>query len=46
MNEIIHIKSISEALGTFGLEAPKHPLVTVMWARDLPDMSHMKSCQV
>ncbi|OSY86924.1 hypothetical protein WH52_14165 [Tenacibaculum holothuriorum] len=39
MKEIIHIKSITEINKTFGLPAPKHPLITVMWAKDFPDFS-------
>ena len=39
MNEIIHIKSITEASKAFGLPSPKHPLVNVVWAKDMPDFS-------
>lgn len=39
MKEIIHIKSITEINKTFGLSAPKHPLITIMWAKDFPDFS-------
>ncbi|WP_299108030.1 helix-turn-helix domain-containing protein [uncultured Tenacibaculum sp.] len=39
MKEIIHIKSITETNKAFGLPAPKHPLVTIMWAKDFPDFS-------
>ena len=39
MNEIFHIKSITEANKLFGAQPPKHPLVTVMWAKDMPDFS-------
>ncbi|RNC84838.1 MAG: AraC family transcriptional regulator [Winogradskyella sp.] len=39
MNEIIQIKSITEANKLFGVEPPKHPLVTIMWAKDMPDFS-------
>ena len=38
-NEIMHIKSIAESRKLFGLTPPKHPLVSVMWAKDLPDFS-------
>lgn len=37
MQEIIHIKSITEANKLFQLPSPKHPLVTVVRAKDLPD---------
>jgi len=39
MSEIIHIKSITEANRVFQFPPPKHPLVTVMWAKDFPDFS-------
>ncbi|CAL2102866.1 HTH araC/xylS-type domain-containing protein [Tenacibaculum sp. 190130A14a] len=39
MKEIIHIKSITEINKTFGVSAPKHPLITIMWAKDFPDFS-------
>lgn len=39
MQEIIHIKSITEASKVFGLPSSKHPLVNVVWAKDLPDFS-------
>ena len=37
MSEIIEIKSISEASKVFGFPAPKHPLVNLIWAKDMPD---------
>ncbi len=39
MNEIVHIKSITEANALFGMEPPRHPLVSIMRAKDLPDLS-------
>ncbi|APD07738.1 hypothetical protein UJ101_02238 [Flavobacteriaceae bacterium UJ101] len=39
MNEIIHIKSITEANKLFGIPSPKHPLVTIMWAKDMPNFN-------
>lgn len=39
MNSIVHIKSITQAQELFGMPLPKHPLVSVMWARDFPDFS-------
>lgn len=40
MQEIIHIKSIAKANEFFQLPATKHPLVTLMWAKDLPDFKN------
>ncbi len=37
MNKIFHIKSITEANKLFGKTPPKHPLISVMWAKDFPD---------
>ncbi len=39
MNDILNIKSIAEANKLFGMPLPQHPLVSVMWAKDLPDFS-------
>ncbi|MDN5215097.1 helix-turn-helix domain-containing protein [Fulvivirgaceae bacterium BMA12] len=41
-NKIIHIDSITKAQKLFGMPRPKHPLVSVMWARDFPDFSQFK----
>jgi len=35
--DIIHIKSIAEVNKLFHFPSPKHPLVMIMWAKDLPD---------
>lgn len=43
MKEITHIKSITEANKLFGLTSPKHPLVIVIHAKDLPDFSQFDS---
>lgn len=37
MNEIVHIKSIAESRKLFGMPPPKHPLVSIMWAKEFPD---------
>ena len=37
MNEIIQLKSIAEASRTFGFSPPKHPLVNLIWVKDMPD---------
>ncbi len=37
MSEIIHVTSIAQANKMFGFLSPKHPLVTIMWAKDMPD---------
>ena len=37
MKEIIQIKSITEATKLFGISPPRHPLVAVVWAADMPD---------
>ncbi len=42
MNEIIHIRSVTEANKLLGLPSPKHPLVSVMWAKDMPDFTQFK----
>ncbi len=42
MNKIIHIDSIGQAQKLFGMQPPKHPLVSVMWARDFPDFNQFK----
>ena len=42
MDEIFHIKSITEANRLFGRTAPKHPLVSVMWAKDFPDYNEFR----
>ena len=42
MSEILHIRSITEANKLFGLPSPKHPLVSVMWAKDMPDFTEFK----
>ncbi|WP_299520237.1 AraC family transcriptional regulator [Winogradskyella sp.] len=39
MSEIIQIKSIGEACRAFGFPTPKHPLVDVVWAKDMPDFN-------
>ncbi|MEX0290279.1 MAG: helix-turn-helix domain-containing protein [Flavobacteriaceae bacterium] len=39
MDPIVNITSIAEACKLFGMVTPKHPLVSVMWARDFPDFS-------
>lgn len=40
MKEILNIKSITEANKLFGISSPKHPLIQLFWAKDLPDFSH------
>ncbi|WP_353779730.1 helix-turn-helix domain-containing protein [Winogradskyella sp. 3972H.M.0a.05] len=42
MEDIFHIKSITEANKLFGMPPPKHPLVSVMWAKDFPDFNRYK----
>lgn len=42
MKDIHRINSITEAHQSFGLESPKHPLVSVIWAKDFPDMKAYK----
>ncbi|MCT4629893.1 AraC family transcriptional regulator [Winogradskyella sp.] len=39
MKEIIHIKSITEACKAFGLPSSKHPLVNVVWAKNMPSFN-------
>lgn len=39
MDEIFKISSITEANKLYGLPSPKHPLVSLVWAKDLPDLS-------
>lgn len=37
-NDILQIKSIKEVHDTLGLPAPKHPLISIIWAKDFPDV--------
>ena len=39
MSEIVIIKSITEAQKIFCASPSKHPLVSVMWAKDFPDLN-------
>lgn len=43
MKNIVHIKSITEANKLFGKPSPKHPLVSVIWAKDFPDFKVIKN---
>lgn len=38
MNKIHQINSIKEVHQSFGLASPKHPLISVIWAKDFPSM--------
>lgn len=38
MKDIHQINSITEAHQSFGLTSPKHPLISVVWAKDFPSM--------
>ena len=42
MDEITHLKSITQACQLFGNPSPKHPLVSVFWAKDFPDFEDYK----
>ncbi|NAS11503.1 helix-turn-helix domain-containing protein [Poritiphilus flavus] len=42
MSEIVHIRSIAESRKLFGMPPPKHPLVSVMWAKEFPDFDQYK----
>ena len=46
MKEILNLKSIAEANKLFGITPPKHPLVSIMWAKDLPDFDQHKGMKI
>ncbi|MGX1929343.1 helix-turn-helix domain-containing protein [Flagellimonas sp. 2504JD4-2] len=46
MKDIIHIKSITEANSMFGMPPPKHPLVSVIWAKDLPHFHEFEGVRI
>lgn len=38
MPNITQVTSITQANKLFGISSPKHPLITIIWAKDLPDL--------